>query len=248
MTMENQLNGKNQTPFSGLLLNNDPEELDKKIAEMQAASQAFKNKVKEDLATKKAEEKERYLKELTRWEQDMAVLDEVGKFAEKFTIQEAKNYATERMIMKRRISDINKKYGVEQTVVEESQPVENTSISFWPTVSKVAILLLVCLGIVLFSGDWILDKYPNAATYNEVSFQKVLFSFPVFICGFVPVLAALYFFFPGIGRYFNPFNQYSFDFYNDFKSLSEWQRSIISLALFISLFLAWVMIVSGKLD
>lgn len=149
------------------------------------------------------------------------------------------------------IDEIELKYGLKPTeentvpaMLEET--VSSTGILM--TTLKIASLLIICWGIVLYSGDWIIAKYPNAAIYNEVSFQKVLFGFSVFIGAFVSVIIALNVFFPGFGKYFNPFNNNSLDFFDDFKTLSSWQRNVISLFLFFCLLFAFVLIAGGKLD
>ncbi|MCP1384439.1 TMF family protein [Runella salmonicolor] len=150
------------------------------------------------------------------------------------------------------ISDLEEKYGlnIPAPPLEVATPVEYTpsSTAILVTTLKIAALLLFCWGIVLYSGDWIVAKYPNAAIYNEVSFQKVMFGFSVFIGGFVSVIIALNVFFPGFGKYFNPFNHSGLDFLEDFQTLTPWQRNAISLGLFFCLLFAFVLIAGGKLD
>lgn len=131
---------------------------------------------------------------------------------------------------------------------EQAQTQETDSKGVLITVAKIALTLIVCGLAVLYSGDWIDAKYPGAAIYNEVSFQKIVFGFSVFITGFVCVIMGMNAFFPGFGKYLNPFNKHGLDFYEDFKQLNEWQRNIISLALFAVLFLGFLWIATGKLD
>lgn len=138
---------------------------------------------------------------------------------------------------------------IEEAAVPQDQEAEQTdSKAVLLTVAKIAVVLVACCVAVLYSGDWIDAKYPGAAIYNEVSFQKILFGFSVFITGFVCVIMGMNAFFPGFGKYLNPFNHHGLDFYEDFKQLNEWQRNCISLALFAVLFLGFLWIATGKLD
>ena len=118
---------------------------------------------------------------------------------------------------------------------------------FWTTL-KIAGLVSLCLWSVMYSGDWILGKYPQAAIYNEVSFQKIVFGFAVYIGAFVAAIVAFAVFFPGFGRYFNPFNQSSLDFYDDFEKLDTWKRNLVGFGLWAVLFLGFIMVATGKLD
>lgn len=189
-------------------------------------------------------------------ETDMQLLDEYKTMLEEATESlkyvSAKDEVADLIRRKRKaefgIREIETKYGIGQPV-EEPQPEHAPKKGdFIKTAWKIAALLLACWGIVLYSGDWIMTKYPAAAVYNEVSFQKVLFGFSVFVGGVVSVVVILVMFFPGLARYFNPFNHHSLDFFDDFKTLSAWQRNVIALALFLGLLLAYVSIVGGKLD
>ena len=189
---------------------------------------------------------------------DMALLQDYR--AQLDLIGESLKYVTDKdevadLIRARRkfekgVYEIETKYGLRVQVIsnEEPTPQKAGTNGYAITGIKIAVLLAACWLIVLFSGDWIIGKYPNAAVYNEVSFQKVLFAFSVFIGGVVSVIMAMSVFFPGVGKYFNPFNFNSLDFFEDFKTLTPWQRNLISLALFFALFLAYVLIASGKLD
>ena len=181
---------------------------------------------------------------------ELRKLDNVTRLSGKLDLEQALKLTEKRDEIVREIEAIEAKYGIAQpqTTIEELPEKAKEVMSVWPTVAKIAGLLLTCWGIVLYSGDWILEKYPNAAIYNDVSFQKVLFAFSVFIAGIAAVIVSLTVFFPGLGRYFNPFNREQLDFYNDFKSLNEWQRNLISIALFFALLLAFVLTVGGKLD
>ena len=113
---------------------------------------------------------------------------------------------------------------------------------------KFAVIIGLCSWAVIESDDWILDEYPQANVYNEVSFQKILFGFAVYIGAFGAAIVAFAMFFPGFGRYFNPFNNSNLDFFEDFKTLDTWKRNVIGFGLFAVLFLGFVLIVVGKLD
>jgi hypothetical protein len=176
-------------------------------------------------------------------------LEGVQRISGKLSIEDAMQVSRKLTSVKNEIDAIEQKYGYEPAQ-EDSQLLKKDRLknSIWPTVGKIVTLLLTCWAIVIYSGDWILGKYPNAAIYNEVSFQKVLFAFSVFIAGIAIVFVALNVFIHGIGKYFNPFNGDQLDFFNDFKLLSEWQRVLISVVLFSTFLFAFVLIVSGKLD
>jgi hypothetical protein len=117
----------------------------------------------------------------------------------------------------------------------------------WAVV-KILVLLAACSVIVLYSGEWILRKYPNAAIYNEVSFQKVLFGVSVFFTGIVTSIVAMSLFVPQLAKYMNPFINNEPDFFKDFKTSLPWQRSFFAILFFVAFFLAFVLIVSGKMD
>lgn len=151
------------------------------------------------------------------------------------------------------LSDINTietKYGIAQALAEPEPVAVKTEkpVTKMQTILKVIGLVVVIWAIIFGSGDLIMEYYPNAAVYNVVSFQKVLFAFSVFMAGLACVVAGLTIFFPGMARYFNPFDRDSLDFFNDFKILTEWHRVIISVVLFSALLFAFVLLASGKLD
>lgn len=123
--------------------------------------------------------------------------------------------------------------------------------SMWPVLwvaTKVALLIVLCSWAVLSSDDWISQKYQDANVYNEISFQKVLFGFAVYIAAFVASIVAMAVFFPGFARYFNPFNHHNLDFYDDFQQLDAWKRNVIGFGLWAIVFLGFVLIATGKLD
>jgi hypothetical protein len=226
-----------------------PEDIDKQIEELKSISEAKKKKEKEAEETRLSKERETSLQYLAEYQNELAEMDEVMKIAGKLSVDEARKLSRQRVTLEQNIATLEKKLGINQILSETELPAKKKDIAtVWPTVAKIVGLLLACWGIVIYSGDWILEKYPNAAIYNDVSFQKVLFGFSVFIAGIASVILALAVFFPGLSKYFNPFNRDQLDFYSDFKELSEWQRNIISVALFFALLLAFVLTVSGKLD
>lgn len=219
-----------------------------KIADIEAAEQ--REKQERELEARDRAQKERAA--------DMLKLDDFrGQLAD---VDESLKYVTQKedvgeLLRHKRnlqkcISEIETKYGLNQPISETAPeaPTVKHRGKFIATAWQIAALLAVCWGIVLFSGDWIVQRYPNAAVYNEVSFQKVLFGFSVYVSGVMAVIAILTIFFPGFGKYFNPFNHGDLDFFDDFKTLTSWQRSVIALLLFFCLFVAYVFIVAGKLD
>jgi len=238
-------------PFKNLVLNSEtPEEIDKKADQLKAAAQALRDKQKASEDARLSQERDGDMKKLFATREELRKLENVTKLSGKLDLDQALKLTEKRDELLSEIEAIETKYGIAQpTQAAEELPVKMVAqTTVWPTVAKIVGLLLFCWGIVLYSGDWILEKYPNAAIYNDVSFQKVLFAFSVFIAGISTVIVSLTVFFPGFGKYFNPFNRDNLDFYNDFKSLSEWQRNIISIVLFSILLLAFVLIVGGKLD
>lgn len=185
------------------------------------------------------------LDNLAALKSELKELDDAAQLSGKLSLDDARNLGKQRTALHTSIAEIETKYGLytdAQAMITEKQ------VTVWPTVAKIVALLAFCWGIVIYSGDWILDKYPNAAIYNDVSFQKVLFGFSVFIAGIASVIMSLAVFFPGLGKYFNPFNRYELDFFNDFQKLTPWQRNIIAIVLFSCLLLGFVLTVSGKLD
>lgn len=234
----------------GLVHNQDsPEELEKQIAKLQEARDAAREKELADKAAKAAAEKEFDQNMLVELHAELDELDEVLGIADKLSLEEAKTLTKQRNHLERQIKGLEDKYGaVQAQLIEQTVITTGVKGSVWPTVAKIAGLLFLCWAIVLYSGEWILKAYPSAAIYNEVSFQKVLFGFSVFIAGITAVILSLSVFFPGIGKYFNPFNREQLDFYQDFKSLTSWERNLISVALFFALLLSFVLTVAGKLD
>lgn len=225
--------------------------------QLEAQAQELAEKAKKARAQAQIEQENKLERERSYDMETLANLQkEIQKlqFVEKGTTDPDKREALFLKITKYQtdIQEIESKYGLNQPATAPMpEPESNstpTSSAVLLTTLKIAALLMACWGIVLYSGDWIVAKYPNAAIYNEVSFQKVLFGFSVFIGGFVSVIVALNVFFPGFGKYFNPFNHNSLDFFDDFKTLSSWQRNLISLGLFFCLLFAFVLIAGGKLD
>lgn len=226
-----------------------PEELEQQASELaERAREARERKARERQAQL---ERDRAIdmETLATTKDRLKELDAVLNVAGKLSLEEAKQLARERQNLLDGIREIETKYdlGQEPAPVPE-RDLQPTANAAWVTTLKIVALLLLCWGIVLYSGDWILGKYPQAAVYNEVSFQKILFGFSVFIGGFVSVIIALNVFFPGFGRYFNPFNHSELDFYEDFKELTQWQRNLIALALFGFLLVCFVLVAAGKLD
>lgn len=196
-----------------------------------------------------AQERDAKFKKLDALKENLGKLNEAVGLAGKLSIHDAMELGEEKRKLVQEIEELEIQLGFQPVDTHAGEVNLNLQkLSTVPTVLKVVGLVMACLVIVLFSGTWILNKYPNAAIYNEVSFQKVLFGFAVFICAIGAVITALSVFFPGMAKYFNPFNTQKLDFYSDFKQLSEWQRTVISLALFSLLLLAFVLTVSGKLD
>ncbi|MCE7039002.1 hypothetical protein [Dyadobacter sp. CY312] len=242
---------KSKTPFQGVTARSisDMEEEAKRLLETVQAQRAEKYRQDQERQERK---KASDLEELNVLRFELDNLDEAAKLAGNLSLSDAKKLSGQRTELLHKISKIESEYQITQTGFEEAQQVKAEKKTqaghLRATVLKVGGIISMCGIFVLFSGNWILGKYPNAAIYNEVSFQKVLFGFAVFICAVAAVIAALSVFFPGIAKYFNPFNSKQLDFYDDFTTLSAWQRNIISLALFSLLLLAFVMTVSGKLD
>lgn len=217
------------------------------IAEIEAAEKLEEQQRKAQEAERKAKEKIVDMRNLEDFRGQLADVDESLKYVTQK--EDVGELLRQKRNLQKGISEIENRYGLNQPINEttpEAPPVKHRD--FMATAWQIAALLAVCWGIVLFSGDWIVSRYPNAAVYNEVSFQKVLFGFSVYVSGVMAVIAILTIFFPGFGKYFNPFNHGNLDFFDDFKTLTSWQRSLIALFLFFSLFLAYAFIVAGKLD
>jgi hypothetical protein len=251
---------ENTTPFLGLVLNTEtPEQLEQKASEYKKSAEALRRKQieAEKLKFERDQEAERSRLQLEK-DADMNRLEtyqteyragqEILKNAHKLDLEKALELQKHQEQFEKLIAGIEKKYGINQITEQDQITHKEKSSSIWPTVSGIVALLFVCWGSVVYSGNWILDRYPGAAIYNAVSFQKVIFGFSVFIAEVAGAIIAISIFFPGIGKYFNPFNRDQLDFFTDFKQLSQWQRTLISLLLFFALLLAFVLTVSGKLD
>ncbi|WP_273212581.1 hypothetical protein [Runella zeae] len=226
-----------------------PEELEQQASELAERAREVRERKTRERQAQLERDRAIDMDTLATTKDRLKELDAVMNVAGKLSLEEAKQLARERQILLDGIREIETKYdlGKEPAPVVENDP-QPTANAAWVTTLKIVALLLLCWGIVLYSGDWILGKYPQAAVYNEVSFQKILFGFSVFIGGFVSVIIALNVFFPGFGRYFNPFNHSELDFYEDFKELTQWQRNLIALALFGFLLVCFVLVAAGKLD
>lgn len=243
-------NSKPTTPFKVIFGEEEedytPDQLEAKAAEMIAQAKAAKQQAEENRRAKLEQNRANDLETLANLRKEVTKLE----FVEKGTTDPEKREALFMRVVKYKadIAELEEKYNLNQTTFD-AEPIETpNSSAVLVTTLKIASLIAACWGIVLYSGDWIIDKYPNAAIYNEVSFQKVLFGFSVFIGGFVSVIIALNVFFPGFGKYFNPFNHSTLDFFDDFKILTPWQRNLIAIALFFCLLFAFVLIAGGKLD
>lgn len=236
-------------PFRGLLLNSEtPEQIEEKAAKLLEDAKAIREKQTKAQQETLAKEKADDLKILALHQEDLKQLDEDLKYPG-LSLAEVNLTNKKRFQILHDINELEVKYGlVNPAAAPNLVPVKENKITALPTALKIIGLVVLCWAIVFGSGEWILDNYPNAAVYNVISFQKVLFAFSVFMAGIAAVVAAEAVFFPGIAKYMNPFNREQLDFFNDFKKLSEWQRTAISLALFFILFLGFVLTVSGKLD
>ena len=240
---------ENNPPFRGLLLNSEtPEEIEAKAEKLLADAKIIREKQSQALQATLVKQKEDDLKLLALHREDLKQIDEDLKYPG-LSLAEVNLTNKKRFQVLHDISELEEKYGlIEPAAAQYQEPVKETKITAWPTISKIVGLLIICWAIVFGSGEWILEAYPNAAVYNVISFQKVLFAFSVFFAGIAASVVALYVFFPGVGKYMNPFNREQLDFFNDFKKLSEWHRTAISIALIFILFLGFVLTVSGKLD
>lgn len=230
-----------------------PEELEAKAKEMLLQAENARAEAEKTRAAKLEQDRAFDLETLGNLKREVKKLE----FVEKGTVDPEKraDLYTKIASYQANIAEIEEKYGlnVPAALPHSSPDIPNDTGSVMPsavliTTLKIAALIAACWGIVLYSGDWIIAKYPNAAIYNEVSFQKVLFGFSVFIGGLVSAIIAFNVFFPGFGKYFNPFNHSSLDFYDDFQTLTPWQRNLIAIALFFCLLCSFVLIAGGKLD
>lgn len=237
--------------FRGLVLNSEtPEELDQKAAAIQASAAALRKKQADALESAKEKEKEFDMHLLSQYQNDLKINEDLLNLSAKMDLADIKKLQVEKSAIISRIHQIESKYGFAPDPADQEDLPKKAekAASALPTIAKVTALVVACWAIVFGSGEWIMEAYPNAAVYNVVSFQKVLFAFSVFMAGIASVIASLVIFFPGLAKYFNPFNRDQLDFFNDFKILSEWQRVLISVVLFCALFFAFVMTASGKLD
>ena len=233
--------------FTSVARRDSPEDLEKEAQRLKAEADAIRSqkqleeKQQQDSITMMAKS----LLDKTR--NELQELNEVIELSGKLSLAEVRDLNTQKKKLAGDVTKLESQLGIRQIANPDTEP-QKSAANAWPTVAKILALILGCFGIVSYSGEWILDKYPTAAIYNDVSFQKVLFAFSVFIFGIGSAIIALTVFFPGIGKYFNPFNRQQLDFFSDFKTLSQWQRTVISVALFFALLLAFVLTVSGKLD
>lgn len=239
---------KNNGVMKVLKNNMTPEELEAQAAQLLEQAKADRREAEQERNKKLDLERDADMNTLATSRDRLRELDTVSSLAGKLTLDDAKALAKERQTLVDGIREIEEKYGMSAPRAEAEPETVPSSNAVLITTLKIAALLMMCWGIVLYSGDWILTKYPQAAVYNEVSFQKILFAFSVFIGGLVTVIMALGVFFPGFGRYFNPFNRSEIDFFEDFQKLNEWQRNLIALALFACLLFCFVLVAAGKLD
>lgn len=241
----------NPAYFRGLVLNTEtPEEIEKKANDLLATAETMRQKQNEVVKAAKEKEKKDDMNLLEKHRNDLRENQALLAMSGKLDLIDVKNLHAEKTSILEDIRAIEERYGlVDSTpsLVEITEKPVKT-LSALPTIAKVTALVVACWAIVFGSGEWIMEAYPNAAVYNVVSFQKVLFAFSVYMAGIASVIASLVIFFPGLAKYFNPFNRDQLDFFNDFKILSEWQRVLISVVLFCALFFAFVMTASGKLD
>jgi hypothetical protein len=179
------------------------------------------------------------------------LLEESIKLAGKLSLAESNIVIARKRELRKELDAIEEKYGLNTSSVlgeAVARVREEKSSSTLPTVLKVLAAVFFCSCAVLFSGDWIVARNPNAAVYNEVSFQKVIFGFAVFFCAIGVAIASLGVFIPVLARYCNPFKSKKLDFETDFQTLTPWQRTILALASFFALLLGFILIASGKLD
>ncbi|GLU54443.1 hypothetical protein Dfri01_39040 [Dyadobacter frigoris] len=245
------LKTEDKSLFRGLVLNTEtPEEIEQKANDLLATAETMRQKQNEVVKAAKEKEKQNDMNLLEKHRADLKRTVGLLTLPGKLDLADLTKLQDEKDSILEDIHEIEVKYGIAQLVADPEQSVVKSekSVTKMQTVLKVIGLVVVIWAIIFGSGDLIMEYYPNAAVYNVVSFQKVLFAFSVFMAGIACVVAGLTIFFPGHAKYFNPFNRDSLDFFNDFKSLSEWHRVLISVVLFSSLFFAFVMIVSGKLD
>ncbi|WP_254562127.1 hypothetical protein [Dyadobacter diqingensis] len=249
--MKDPLTQESNVPFRGLVLNTEtPEEIEQKAAELLASADNMRKKQNEIAQANREKEKQTDMNLLVKHRADLKRTEDLLKLPGKLELTDLKKLQDDKDVILADILAIETKYGMAQATADPQQSDEKPKkeVTKLQTVLQVFGLVVACWAIVFGSGDLIMEYYPNAAVYNVVSFQKVLFAFSVFMGGIASVIAALAIFFPGHAKYFNPFNRDQLDFFNDFKTLSEWHRVLISVVLFSALFFAFVLTVSGKLD
>ena len=252
---------KQSKPTFGVLLNSveDPDALDRQAEALNNQAQQLRDRQAQEREERAKLDRQNQLELLKDNQKDLAELEETLAYSEKLPVDELKKLVRTKKEILNSIKRLEDSLGVTQQIQEHKDDAADLDLvmknakpavnsSKWPTIAKVLMLIFVCSAIVLVSGDFILDKYPNAAIYNDVSFQKVLFAFSVFIFIQAGVIISLWVFIPGIGKYFNPFNSYQLDFYQDFKELSTWQRTCIAVAIYSVLLYSFVSLASGKLD
>lgn len=245
-------------PINGMIQDQDMDVATKKAAVLaeKAAVLAELAAIEEDERRFKEEEEERLKGQRQAVERRIAGLrSDARNLRQKAIVAKAKGLIADEKLFGDSAIDkdweaahLAQEWEIAETELATDEAQEISPKGVLATVLKITSVLALCGWAVLASGDWIEGKYPGAAIYNEVSFQKILFGFSVFVTGFVSVIMGMNAFFPGFGRYLNPFNHHGLDFFEDFKTLSEWQRNIISLALFAVLFLGFLWIATGKLD
>lgn len=251
--MKNVLKAPNPLAGTVMPLHDNPnEEVASRKAALEAelaALEAEQQQQKEEEAERLREQREAVERRIQGLRSDARNLRQKALTAKsKGQVADEKLFADAAIDKDWEANHLAKEWELEETTLATEAIEETDSKGVLVTVLKIVGVLALCGWAVLASGDWIEGKYPGAAIYNEVSFQKILFGFSVFITGFVSVVMGMNAFFPGFGKYLNPFNHHGLDFYEDFKQLDEWQRNIISLALFAVLFLGFLWIATGKLD
>ena len=238
-------------PFRSLALNSEtPEEIELKITALKEKADLARQKQKEVNDAALAKEKQVDMDILAKLKSDLKQSESLLALPGKLALDDLRKVQNDIAVYIEAIRVIEEKYGIAQLAAdpEKSAVKSDKPVTKMQTILKVSGLVVVIWAIIFGSGDLIMEYYPNAAVYNVVSFQKVLFAFSVFMAGLACVVAGLTIFFPGMAKYFNPFNRDQLDFFNDFKILTEWHRVLISVVLFSVLFFAFVFLASGKLD
>ena len=238
-------------PFRSLALNSEtPEEIELKITALKEKANLARQKQKEVNDAALAKEKQVDMDILAKLKSDLKQSESLLALPGKLSLDDLKKVQNENAVYIEAIRVIEEKYGIAQLAAdpEKSAIKSDKPVTKMQTILKVSGLVVLIWAIIFGSGDLIMEYYPNAAVYNVVSFQKVLFAFSVFMAGLACVVAGLTIFFPGMAKYFSPFNRAQLDFFNDFKTLSEWHRVLISVVLFSALLFAFVFLASGKLD